>query len=66
MAQAKLTVVIPTLNEATDLPVTLESLKGLTDNILIIDSGSTDDTVKIARDFGAKVIAHPFVSFSDT
>lgn len=66
MAQATLTVVIPTLNEAKDLPDTLKSLKGLTKDVLIIDSGSTDDTVKIAGDFGAKIVSHKFSSFADT
>jgi glycosyltransferase involved in cell wall biosynthesis len=66
MANAKLTVVIPTLNEEKDLPETLRSVKDLADEILIIDSGSTDKTFEIAKKFGAKVISHPFVSFSDT
>lgn len=66
MARAKLTVVIPTLNEEKDLPDTLRSLKGLTTDILVVDSSSTDDTVKIAKEFGAKVVNHKFTSFSDT
>ena len=61
-----LTVVIPTLNEESDLPRTLKSLKPLTANILVVDSGSTDRTVEIAKKYGAKVINHPFKSFSDT
>lgn len=61
-----LTVVIPTLNEEKDLPRTLSSLTGLTKNILVVDSGSTDDTVKIAQGYGAKVVHHPFKSYSDT
>ena len=32
----------------------------------MIDSGSTDKTIEIAKKFGAKVINHPFKSFSDT
>lgn len=62
----KLTVVIPTLNEEKDLYKTLESIKGLAGETLVIDSGSTDKTVKIAKTYGARVISHPFVSFSDT
>ena len=61
-----LTVVIPTLNEASDLPRTLKSLSGLADEILIIDSGSTDDTVFLAEKAGAKVIHHFFKNFADT
>lgn len=62
----KLSVVIPTLNEEIDLPETLRSIKDLADEVLIIDSGSTDKTLEIAKTYGAKVIHHPFVSFSDT
>lgn len=65
MVKPFLSVVIPTLNEEKDLPECLESIKGLADEILVIDSGSEDDTVKVAKKYGAKVIFHPFVSFSD-
>jgi len=61
----KLTVVIPTLNEAVDLPRTLDSLS-FADEILVVDSGSTDETVDIAKKAGAKVITHPFKNFADT
>jgi tetratricopeptide (TPR) repeat protein len=33
----------------------LKSIKGLADEIVVIDTGSTDRTVEIARSFGAKV-----------
>lgn len=59
----KLTVVIPTLNEQTDLPATLESVK-FADEILVVDSGSTDETVKIAKNFRAKVITHSFTDYA--
>jgi len=61
-----LTIVIPTLNEERDLPRTLKSLKPLNANVLVVDSGSTDQTVKLAKKHGAKVVHHPFKSFSDT
>lgn len=61
-----LTVVIPTLNEAIDLPRTLKSLHGLADEVLVVDSGSTDDTVVLAKKAGAKVIHHSFKNFADT
>lgn len=62
----KITVVIPTLNEENDLPKTLESIKNIADEILIIDSGSNDKTINIANNFGAKILFHKFISFSDT
>jgi len=61
-----LTVVIPTFNEAEDLPRTLDSLKGLADEILVVDSGSTDQTVALAKKAGARVVHHPFKNFTDT
>jgi GT2 family glycosyltransferase len=36
----------------------LESAKGLVDEIVIVDTGSTDRTVEIARGFGARVLHH--------
>lgn len=66
MASAKLTVIIPTLNEEKDLYKTLSSVKDLADEILVVDSGSTDKTVEIAKNYHAKVVNHPFKSFSDT
>ena len=51
-----LSVVIITKNEAHIIGNTLQSLQGLTDDIVIVDSGSTDDTISICRQFGATVI----------
>ncbi len=60
----KLTVVIPTLNEETDLPRTLESLK-FADEVIVVDTGSSDGTVAIAKKFGAKVVSTPMSTFSN-
>ncbi len=51
-----MSVVIIAKNEAHIIANTLQSLQGLTDDIVIVDSGSTDDTVKIGRQFHARVI----------
>jgi glycosyltransferase involved in cell wall biosynthesis len=48
-------VIIPTLNEAKNLPRCLDHL-GWADEVAIIDSNSKDDTVAIARAYGAGVI----------
>lgn len=56
-------VVILALNEESLLPACLESVAACTD-IVVIDSGSTDRTVDIARKAGARVIFHPFTSFA--
>ena len=42
-------------NEADYLPICLESVADLVDEIIIVDTGSTDDTVAVARKFGAQV-----------
>ncbi len=54
-----LAVIIPTLNEARALPSLLRRLDLLTglDELLLIDGGSTDDTLHIARAWGRARIA---------
>ncbi len=42
-------------NEEARLPQTLNSVKGIVDEMVVLDTGSTDRTVEIARKFGAKV-----------
>ena len=55
----KITVVIPVLNEETLLPDTLQSLRAQTFrdyDCVVVDNGSTDNTVEIARRFGCHVV----------
>lgn len=49
-------------NEEANLPVCLNSLKALHCNTVVIDSGSTDRTVAVARELGARVLFHKFVT----
>jgi glycosyltransferase involved in cell wall biosynthesis len=51
-----LTLVIPVKNEARNLPACLASVAGMA-RVLVVDSGSTDDTVAIAKRAGAEVIS---------
>jgi glycosyltransferase involved in cell wall biosynthesis len=51
----KISATIITCNEERDLPRAIESLR-CCDEILIVDSGSTDRTVEIAQKFGARVL----------
>ncbi len=53
----KISVVLATHNEELNLERCLESVKGFADEIVIADGESTDQTVEIAKKFGAKVIA---------
>src|SRR5262245_43747481 len=57
-----LTVVVLTYNEEANLPACLDSLSSLPCDVLVVDSGSTDRTVEIARQAGATVLVHPFES----
>jgi len=52
----KLSVAIATFNEGKCLSECLKGVKGLADEIVIVDGNSTDKTVEIAKSFGAKVI----------
>ncbi len=47
-------------NEEEMLPRCLESIKDLAEEIVIVDTGSTDRTVEIARSFGAKIVDFPW------
>ena len=60
---ADLTAVILTHDEEENLPACLASLEGWVSAILVIDSGSTDQTTAIAQRAGARVVRHPFQSY---
>ena len=49
-------VVLATYNEESNLKACLESVKDFADEIVIVDGGSTDRTVEIAKSFDAKVL----------
>ena len=59
-----LSVCIVTHNEEANIARTLESVKGIADEIVIVDSHSTDKTVAIARSFGAKVFIEDWKGFA--
>ncbi|HID09424.1 TPA: glycosyltransferase, partial [Candidatus Micrarchaeota archaeon] len=55
----RITVVIPTLNEEENLNCLLQMLANQTlkdFEVIVVDGGSSDGTVQVARDFGAQVI----------
>src|SRR3954462_13938449 len=54
-AEAKLSLVVITKNEEASIRRCLESV-AFADDIVVVDSGSSDRTVEIARDCGARVV----------
>lgn len=54
-AQPTVSVVIPTLNEAANLPFVIPRIPSFVDEIIIVDGLSTDDTIAVARSYGPKV-----------
>jgi glycosyltransferase involved in cell wall biosynthesis len=54
--------IILTYNEAIHLPRLLNSIKDLDAETFILDSGSTDDTLKIAAEYGAQTKQHTFIN----
>jgi len=61
----KLSVVILTKNEEENIKRAINSVKDIADEILVVDSGSTDRTVEIAKSLGAKVIFREFTNYPD-
>jgi len=51
-----ISVIIPTLNEAGCLKKVIEEIPDIVSEIIVVDGGSTDGTVEIARKLGVKVI----------
>ena len=58
-----LSVTVITFNEERNIRRCLNSVKEIADEIIIVDSGSTDNTISIAKEFNAVVVDHPFKGF---
>jgi len=58
----KLSAAIITLNEETRLPACIKSLQ-FVDEVIVVDSGSRDKTVSIAKDLGAKVYQEQWLGY---
>lgn len=59
-----LATVVLTRDEERHLPECLASAAGLGQRVLVLDSGSRDATVALARDLGAEVIERPFSGYA--
>lgn len=60
----KVSTLILAYNEAVNLPACLDALS-FCDDIVVVDSESTDDTVNLAKKYGARVIVRRFDNFSN-
>jgi glycosyltransferase involved in cell wall biosynthesis len=58
-----LSVALITRNEAANLPRTLASVRWANE-IVVVDSGSTDATLELARDAGARIFEEPWKGFA--
>lgn len=64
----KISIALITLNEEVNLPRTLESVMPLVRDglgeIIVVDSGSTDRTLEIAKSFDARIFVEPWKGFA--
>ena len=65
-----ISVVVPTINEAENLPLLLPQIRrtfeslGVTGEVIVVDGGSTDDTVSAAETGGARVVSEAGTGFA--
>jgi len=55
----RVALIIPARNEASALPHVLSAVPPLVDLTLVVDNGSTDETVPVARKYGVEVVSEP-------
>lgn len=58
-----ISTVVICFNEAEKLQRCLKSVEDFSDELVVVDLGSLDNSIEVARKFGAKVFRHQFVSF---
>jgi len=61
----KLTALIPCKNEERNVRPCIESVRGLADEVLVADSGSTDRTMAIAAELGCRIVQREYVNSAD-
>ncbi len=60
-----ISAILITYNEEDDLPEALQSLSGVAEEFVVVDSVSSDNTCEVARQYGARVISRQFTNFGD-
>ncbi len=61
----KFSIIIPCLNEEKNLRELLPLLVGQSDDIILVDSGSTDKSVELAKSFHLKLLQQEFINYAD-
>lgn len=61
---ADITAIILTKNESMNITDCLTSINDMVDRVVIIDCGSSDNTVTLAKELGADVYIHPFENYA--
>lgn len=59
-----LAAIILTKNESKHIVRCLQSLRGIADDVVVVDCGSTDDTCQLASQMGARVFVHPWRNYA--
>ena len=62
---APVSVIMISLNESHNIDEVCHNLKGWAQNIFLVDSFSSDDTIKIALSHGVHVVQNKFLGFGD-
>ena len=61
----RLSAAIVTLDEERNIGRCLDSLAGVVDEVVVVDSGSSDRTRELCQDRGARVLVRPFDGFTE-
>ncbi|MGA1543425.1 MAG: glycosyltransferase family 2 protein [Saprospiraceae bacterium] len=63
MEEIQISAVVITFNEEKRIETCLRSLMSVADEIVVVDSYSTDQTKRICEDYGVRFIEHPFSGY---
>ena len=60
-----MTAIVLTKNEEKNIGNCLDSIRGLVERVIVVDSGSTAKTVEIAKSYGAEVYHHEWIHYAN-